>query len=169
MNIEFDSGEEKMNIRKARGEDLDVLDLLYQNASQFMAQQGNPTQWPKNYIKKEFLKEDIEEGILYVVEEEGSICGAFVFIEGEEPTYQKIEGKWLSNEPYGTIHRLASNQEVHGLFAFVLEYCRNRINHIRIDTHKDNQIMQHLILKNGFTYCGIIYVEDGTPRYAYEL
>ena len=29
--------------------------------------------------------------------------------------------------------------------------------------------MQHLILKNGFTRCGIVRtVEDGTPRIAYE-
>lgn len=30
------------------------------------------------------------------------------------------------------------------------------------------QIMQHLICKNGFQKCGIIYVEDGSPRIAYE-
>ena len=32
---------------------------------------------------------------------------------------------------------------------------------IRIDTHRDNKIMQHNILKQGFTYCGIIYLQSG--------
>ena len=29
-------------------------------------------------------------------------------------------------------------------------------------------IMQHLLEENGFTRCGIIHVEDGTPRIAYQ-
>lgn len=39
---------------------------------------------------------------------------------------------------------------------------------MRIDTHENNKVMQHLIKKNGFQECGIIYVEDGSPRIAYE-
>lgn len=38
----------------------------------------------------------------------------------------------------------------------------------RSDTHKDNLPMQNVILGGGFTYQGIIYIEDGTPRLAYE-
>lgn len=34
--------------------------------------------------------------------------------------------------------------------------------------HKDNKITRHLIEKNGFAKCGIIYVADGSPRIAYE-
>ncbi len=49
-----------------------------------------------------------------------------------------------------------------------MEYCSKEIKHLRIDTHQDNKIMQHVILKNGFTYCGIIYTGDGSPRLAYE-
>ena len=29
-------------------------------------------------------------------------------------------------------------------------------------------IMQHTILKQGFSYCGIIYLESGDPRLAYQ-
>ena len=32
----------------------------------------------------------------------------------------------------------------------------------------DNKVMQHCILKEGFTYQGIISLEDGSPRLAYE-
>ena len=38
-----------------------------------------------------------------------------------------------------------------------------------MDTHGDNKVMQNLLKKNGFVYCGIIHVEeDNDPRLAYE-
>ena len=39
---------------------------------------------------------------------------------------------------------------------------------LRADTHVDNKVMQHLLESEGFTRCGIIHVEDGTPRIAYQ-
>ena len=50
------------------------------------------------------------------------------------------------------------------VIAWCLEHCES----LRADTHADNKIMQHLLEKNGFTKCGIIHVEDGTPRIAYQ-
>ena len=40
---------------------------------------------------------------------------------------------------------------------------------IRIDTHRDNCIMKHILTKYGFTECGVIYLESGDPRDAYHL
>ena len=37
-----------------------------------------------------------------------------------------------------------------------------------IDTHKDNAIMQHNIVKHGFSYCGIIHLASGDERLAYQ-
>ena len=85
-----------------------------------------------------------------------------------EPTYDVIDGAWLTDEPYGVIHRMASYPEVHGIFSTVINYAASHFAHLRIDTHRDNRIMQHLIEKHGFTYCGIIWLEDGTERLAYE-
>ena len=39
---------------------------------------------------------------------------------------------------------------------------------IRIDTHPDNRIMQNWLKKNGFSYCGWIWLVTGDLRYAYE-
>jgi hypothetical protein len=39
---------------------------------------------------------------------------------------------------------------------------------IRIDTHRDNFIMKHILAKYGFTECGVIYLESGDPRDAYH-
>lgn len=49
-----------------------------------------------------------------------------------------------------------------------MEFCKGRWGNLRIDTHADNHTMQHLIQKHGFQKCGIVYVEDGTPRIAYQ-
>ena len=92
----------------------------------------------------------------------------FALLPSPEPTYDVIEGAWLTDEPYGVIHRMASYPEAHGIFSTIIDYAASRYAHLRIDTHRDNRIMRHLIEKHGFTYCGIIWLEDGTERLAYE-
>lgn len=105
--------------------------------------------------KEKLLRDDIAQKQLYMIEQDGAICGVFVFIIGEDPTYAVIdEGAWLSNAPYGTIHRVASNGTVHGIMKQIVGFCRAQIHHLRIDTHADNHIMQHLILQCGFTRPG---------------
>ena len=92
----------------------------------------------------------------------------FTLLEGAEPAYEIIEGgNWLNNAPYITIHRIAGDGQAHGLFQCAADYCKDFSKNVRIDTHADNQIMQKLIEKSGFTRCGIIYVKDGSPRIAY--
>ena len=91
------------------------------------------------------------------------------FIIGEDPTYLQIDdGSWLSDAPYGTIHQVASDGTIHGFFSQIVDYCWAQIPHLRVDTHADNQIMQHLIQKNGFERRGIIYVLNHSPRIAFE-
>jgi len=99
---------------------------------------------------------------------EKSIVAYFALLPSPEPTYSYIDGAWLTDGPYGVIHRMASYPEVHGIFSTVIDYAAARYAHLRIDTHRDNRIMQHLIGKHGFTYCGIIWLQDGTERLAYE-
>ena len=87
---------------------------------------------------------------------------------GEDPTYGEIDGAWLSDGPYCTIHRVASRGEAHGLTGEIFHWCMDRCGHLRIDTHADNKPMQRAIEKFGFVYCGIIKAHDGTPRIAFE-
>ena len=49
-----------------------------------------------------------------------------------------------------------------------IRYKEVRDASIRVDTHKDNHIMQHNIEKHGFTYCGIINLANGDERLATE-
>ena len=77
-------------------------------------------------------------------------------------------GAWKSAAPYGTLHRVASDGAVHGLFGQMVDYAWGVISHLRIDTHENNAVMRHLVEKHGFQRCGVIYLEDGAPRIAFE-
>ena len=101
-------------------------------------------------------------------EVEKSIVAYFALLPSPEPTYDRIDGAWLTDEPYGVIHRMASYPDVHGIFSAVIDYAAARYPRLRIDTHRDNRIMRNLIEKHGFTYCGVIRLADGSPRLAYE-
>lgn len=158
---------ETMKIRPAVQADLEEILMIYEAARRYMAENGNPTQWNNGYPRKELLEQDIRMQRLYAVLRGDMICGAFVFFVGDDPTYAYIEGDWKSDAPYGVIHRIAGTGG--GIFAAALEYCSDRISYIRIDTHRDNRTMQHVVEKAGFERRGTIYVEDGTPRIAYEL
>ena len=156
-------------IRKAASQDLPRIREIYEMASQFMRKNGNHSQWGKGDEPEALIEEDIRQGNLYVLEEAG-IHAVFAFIIGEDPTYLEIEeGRWKSEEPYAAVHRVASDGNVQGVLGHVMDYCSAQVPHLRIDTHKDNKVMQHVLEKYGFVSCGIVHVPDGSPRIAYEL
>lgn len=143
---------------------------IYDFARVFMHNNGNPNQWIDGYPSEQFMLQEITSDHSFICEnEKGEIVGTFCFIVGEDPTYQKIEnGKWLNDDPYGTLHRIASNGKEKHLFHQCIEWCFERCKNIRVDTHQDNVIMQNALKKNGFKTCGIIYTTNGTPRIAYQ-
>lgn len=78
------------------------------------------------------------------------------------------DGKWQDDTLYATIHRIASNGRKSGVFKESIDFSKTLYDHLRIDTHENNKVMQHSILKAGFKYCGNIITTDNTPRLAYE-
>lgn len=159
-----------LTIRASRKDDFTKLKEIYAYAREFMIAQGNPTQWGTEYPMDEMLLADVEDDNSYVIEQDGRVCGAFYFVIGDDPTYAQIDGAWPNDQPYGTIHRLAGDGTVTGLFETVLEFCESKIDNLRADTHEDNKLMQHLLEVHGFEKCGIIHVQhlDHTERIAYQ-
>ena len=177
----------RLSVRKAVIDDLPQIMEIFDHARKFMKQTGNPTQWGDNYPPEEVVIDDIAvKGHMYVVvggagtsaggtgetgaeSADGHIHGVFALIPGRDPTYDIIEdGAWLSDEEYSTIHRVAGDGRVNGVFEAALRFSLAQTPHIRIDTHEDNAVMRHLIEKNGFQRTGMIYCRDGSPRIAYE-
>jgi len=158
-------------IRKAGLSDLPEMMVAYRNAREYMVSSGNPNQWREGFPTEDFIRNEIIRGFSYVViGDSNEIEGAFSMIPGTDPTYIHIyNGKWINDEPYCTIHKLASRQRQKGLFKAVIAYASERYDNVRADTHKDNKTMQHLLLAAGFRYTGIIYLLNGEPRMAYHL
>lgn len=157
-------------VRRAQREDLPDILKIYAKARDYMKETGNPDQWGDDHPAREMLERDIDVGDLYVVENGGEIVGVFALVFGDDPTYESIEGAWVSQEPYGAIHRVAGLPG-HGSFKTALAYAKERSDHLRIDTHPDNKIMQHLIRESGFSERGMIYLQllqHEDPRIAYE-
>ena len=157
-----------MRVRRTRAEDMDTVMDIFAHARQRMRDAGNPNQWTTEYPIREDVLEDIRNGRSFVVTDDGRIVGTFMFYIGEEPTYAYIEdGEWPDDLPYGSIHRLAGHRSVKGIFETVLRFCEKKADRIRIDTHEDNKPMLHLMDKFGFERCGVVYMENGTPRTAF--
>lgn len=161
-----------MNIRTRRAEvnDIERLMDIFSIARNFMKSTGNANQWIDGYPQKELILQEINQGHCYVcLDSSDKIVATFCLIKGPDFTYSHIEdGEWPSNSPYYVIHRLASDGSVKGIASYCIDWCTKISPCLRADTHADNKVMQHLLEKNGFKRCGIIFVANGTPRIAYQ-
>ncbi len=164
-----------MEFRRTDISDIDDIMVIIKQAQAYLKSKGI-NQWQNNYPNPETFKSDIDSGYSYVLVKEGRVIAtAAISFDGEE-TYNEIhEGEWLSDYDYAVIHRVAVDSLLKGmgLSQEVIRQtevqCRQRkIRSIKVDTHEQNESMQRLLLKCGFSYCGVIYLNDGSKRLAYE-
>ena len=131
-------------------------------------------QWHPGYPTLQTIKDDIETGIGYVFAEGDEVYGYCCIIIGDEPAYHVIDGAWKTDRPYAVVHRMAFSRQNRGeglsgkAFALIKDFCiENGIEAIRVDTQDENKVMQHILSREGFEYCGLITF-DGGPKLAYE-
>ena len=168
-----------MYIRKSVKEDLPAKLKLYEEARQFMRENGNADQWGNNKPTKEQIIQDEEQGICYVcldpdgesgVKAMNDIVACFVYYEGVAPNYAEIrEGAWPDDRPYSVVHRITTKVGSHGVGTFCLKWAHDQHAPLRMDTHRNNKPMQNLLRKVGFEYCGVITLmdDDGSDRDAF--
>lgn len=179
-----------MNFRKSTFDDVDRILEIIEKAKIELRNLGLD-QWQKGYPNREVIENDIKLGISYVLEdieknENGlksenftKILGTIVLSPKKEEPYSKIEGKWITNDDYIVIHRLAVDSEIKnkGIATKILEFSekeciKNKILSIKTDTQENNEPMKKFLEKNGFSYCGVIYLDKepdvGEKRIAYE-
>ena len=159
-----------MKIKNAQLADIEQIMNIYRRATHFMQQTGNRNQWINGYPSKELIENDILTGCCYIcTNENNEITGVFYLYQAGEATYARIDnGKWLNDLPYGVIHRLAATSGGLGITLFCLEWCFRQCNNIRVDTHRDNHIMQRILRRNGFKQCGVITLANGSKRLAFH-
>ena len=159
-----------MTIREAKPADIADIMLVMEAAKGIMRASGNMHQWADGYPSEDAITADMEKKGGFVIEDANKVVGYFAFLASPEPTYSKIyKGRWVDDvQSYHVVHRIASYPDVHGIFSAIMDFCFTHDTNIRIDTHRDNKIMQHNLLKHDFTYCGIIYLLSGDERLAYQ-
>lgn len=165
-------------IRKTDISDLPYLLEIFNEARQTIAALGID-QWQNGYPSEKVIREDIELGRSFCAEIDRSVRGTFALLLYGEPTYNKIfEGGWKTGDnknDYLAIHRvaIAVSSRGSGLSSKIIGFAEDMARRegkksLRIDTHRGNLVMRRMLEKNGFEYCGIIYLEGGDERVAYE-
>jgi len=168
-----------MIIRKSKKTDLCELMPIFDEARGTIAKLGID-QWQDGYPSREVITQDIDFERSYAVVKNGKVCATFVLIFGGDPTYDIIDGgDWLTgndSKAYVAIHRVAISvsERGSGIAGRIISFAKDMAlmkgeRSLRIDTHEGNVVMRRMLEKNGFTYCGIIYLESGAERVAYEL
>ena len=166
-----------MLIRKTAPADLPAVGALYDQARAAMKAAGID-QWQDGYPNMDSARRDMENGTGYVLEDSGRVLATACLAFGREPTYDVIlQGAWEDTaEPYGYLHRVAVDPAAKGkgcaglFFEELKRQAQERgVGAVRGDTHRDNLPMQRVMAKSGLAYRGVIHVEDGSERLAYEL
>lgn len=164
-----------MKLRKSTTLDIDPIMSIIGQAQRFLKEIGID-QWQNNYPNIETIESDIENGYSYVLIKDSVIIGTVAVSFDGEKTYDTIyDGKWISNGPYAVVHRMAVNDNFRGkgIGRIIIQNIENmaldnNVKSIKIDTHRGNLPMQNMLKNCGFQYCGIIYLEDGNERLAFE-
>ena len=136
-------------------------------------------QWQKGYPSKEVWEDDISKQSAWIAIDNNHILGGFAFQTTPDPSYFEIEGSWITNTPYASMHRVCVADEAKGkgvagtMFTFGFALAKELgFNSLRIDTHPENSPMRRALEKSGFVLCGNIVLkggcEDGDLRIAYE-
>lgn len=164
-----------MNFRIATASDKDKIMEIIKQAQEYLKIKG-VDQWQDNYPNLNIIKDDIDKRKSYVLEENGTIVATVAVSFNDEKTYDKIyNGKWITENDYAVIHRIAVANNYKGkrisseILAHIEKMClRKNVHSIKVDTHEQNESMRKMLSNNGFRYCGIIYLENGNERVAYE-
>ena len=160
----------QFSIRLATESDFEAICGIYSDARAFMRENGNPHQWKDDRPTQDTIARDIKAGKSHVCIGDKGIVAVFYFSIEEEPTYGRIDGAWINDEPYGVVHRIARSRDASakGAGKFCMEWSYEQCRNLRVDTHRDNGPMRALLESLRFAYCGIIWLEDGDERLAYQ-
>lgn len=160
---------------KVRAEQFDIaMDIIVQGRS-YLKSQGID-QWQNGYPDNNSIQLDIDTEKGYFLTNGKDVFAYLCMDFDGEPAYDDIKGHWLTGPDavYMVIHRLAFNEQFRGkglsltVFDLAEQVCQEKgIHSIRVDTDGDNKIMQHIMNKAGFTYCGTICFA-GSDKIAYE-
>ena len=166
-------------LRRAQLQDLTAIMKIIDDAKELLKKNGSP-QWQNGYPDQETFTQDIVMQTNWILINDNKVVATATLQLTPEPTYRNItQGQWQQpDEPYATIHRVAISSNYRGqglsklLFSNLLTVGQMQgIKNFRVDTHRINKAMQHIVENFNFKRRGIIQVNDQNDpeRLAYEL
>ncbi|MGM9865072.1 MAG: DNA alkylation repair protein [Muribaculaceae bacterium] len=163
---------DRLVVRRAVEGDLPRMAEVFEAARRYMAANGNPTQWGSSSPDIKLVVNDISRRDSYVIEDEkGRIIATFALMTMPDHHYTFItDGPgWIyTSRPYMTLHRVATDGSARGIMPLIFAWASSCCDHLRIDTHADNATMLRQIEHAGFSFRGIVTMDDGTPRRAFQ-
>lgn len=159
-------------IEKAKLTDLSEIVAVIESARAFLKAQ-EIDQWQKSaYPAAADVRSDIENNVAHVLKVDGKVAAYAAVMTGFDPAYDLIHGAWRNDShDYVTVHRMAVSTAFRGQalgqgFLTSVFETFSTYQDFRVDTHPDNQIMQHILTKLGFEKCGVVMFEGA--RWAYQ-
>ena len=163
----------KIHLRKAVFADTKRIWDILQQAIRRRKNEGS-SQWQDGYPNPETVQTDITNGSGYVLTDNEKIIAYAALIFNDEPAYEKIEGKWFTDNEFYVVHRVSVADEAAGkgvatiIFRMIEEVAlRGKVFSIRVDTNYDNAAMLKILNNLGYTYCGEVFFR-GSARKAFE-
>lgn len=165
--------QENFILRKAEPNDQETIWEILQQAILRRKNDGS-SQWQDGYPNSDTVRVDIENEFGYLLEIDGEIAAYSALIFNNEPAYENIEGKWLSDDDFFVVHRVAVSDQFLGkgiatkLFLEIENFAKQKqVFSIKVDTNFDNLAMLKILKKLNYTYCGEVYFR-GSARKAFE-
>ena len=159
-----------MEFRRAEKQDLEAMCQITQQAKDQLKRLG-VSQWQKGYPNREVWEQDIQNDMAWLAVEEEQVLGVFAFQITPDVSYGELEGKWLTDTPYASMHRVCVSDDSKGkgvagqMFEHGFAMAREQgFASLRIDTHPDNLPMQRALRKAGFVRCGGIVLKEGPEQ-----
>ena len=93
-------------IRRGHKEDIGTILEMVSDTIEIMKEEHND-QWDEMYPTKLIFEKDVQDGSLYVLEEDGRVVGSITVDQNEPVEYKRI--LWEKEGPAYTFHRLVVN------------------------------------------------------------
>ncbi|MBC8585248.1 GNAT family N-acetyltransferase [Youxingia wuxianensis] len=162
-----------IELRLVKSEEIQIAMEIINAAKIHLKEQGID-QWQTGYPDYACIERDIIDQKGFFVVDEESILGYLCIDYDGESAYDNMQGTWNTSENYVVVHRMAFTEKSRGkgvssvVFRLVEELSKRKgINSFRVDTDADNKKMQHILKKNGFSYCGTIWF-DNSEKIAFD-
>ncbi|KQL53960.1 GNAT family acetyltransferase [Heyndrickxia shackletonii] len=160
-------------MRKGKMEDVPAIMKMVRETVEIMREEHND-QWDEAYPTATIFETDVQNGTLFVLEDEGNVIGSITVDQNQPVEYKLIP--WRKEGSSFIFHRLVVNPHSRGkgeatkLIKFAEQYAiDNQIPYMRIDTYSLNKKAQKLFEKNGYIKVGEMPYHGKTrPYFCYD-